>query len=370
MEPIFPSKKYLRLFAGCLPVRGARRTAIVDTQRQKHYFVPNGLHELLGSGHYLDLAAVLTAYEPPQQAIIRQYVDFLLHHELAFLTDEPERFPNIDLTFRTPEPITNAIIDVDAASGFDFAGLAGQLSALKCKALQLRFSDAWPCPAVQQVLAAFADSTLRHIDVFAPYDASFEPGALAELSRTAPRLNVLHLYGAPADRVTWYRKFDLRVVQVQQVLRFPGCCGTVQPEYFTYNLTHVAEATAHNSCLHRKIAVDARGNIKNCPSMSQAYGNVRHDSLAAALQQPGFTALWNTAKDQVRGCQDCEFRLICTDCRAYTEDPDDTLSKPLKCGYDPYTARWEDWSRNPLKQAAQAYYGLPMPEPELLAAPA
>ena len=59
---------------------------------------------------------------------------------------------------------------------------------------------------------------------------------------------------------------------------------------------------------------------------------------------------------KIHVCKDCEFRYICTDCRAYIEDPNDILSKPLKCGYNPYTAEWSEWSRNPLKQKAIEQY--------------
>ncbi|MBS1775203.1 MAG: hypothetical protein JSS64_02865 [Bacteroidetes bacterium] len=31
-------------------------------------------------------------------------------------------------------------------------------------------------------------------------------------------------------------------------------------------------------------------------------------------------------------------------------------SKPLKCGYNPYTGEWEEWSSNPLKQQTMDYY--------------
>jgi hypothetical protein len=40
------------------------------------------------------------------------------------------------------------------------------------------------------------------------------------------------------------------------------------------------------------------------------------------------------------------------------ENPEDILSKPLKCGYNPYTCEWEDWSTNPLKEKAIKYYNL------------
>jgi hypothetical protein len=71
-----------------------------------------------------------------------------------------------------------------------------------------------------------------------------------------------------------------------------------------------------------------------------------------ALEKPGFK------KDQIEVCKDCEFRYICTGCRAYLEDPEDIHSKPLKCGYNPYTCEWEEWSTNPLKQKAIEHYGM------------
>jgi len=67
---------------------------------------------------------------------------------------------------------------------------------------------------------------------------------------------------------------------------------------------------------------------------------------------------WNITKDQIDICKDCEFRHICTDCRAYIEDPKNIYSKPLKCGYNPYTNDWSDWSANPLKQRTIEYYGM------------
>ncbi|MNX99984.1 hypothetical protein D3C86_1324620 [compost metagenome] len=76
------------------------------------------------------------------------------------------------------------------------------------------------------------------------------------------------------------------------------------------------------------------------------------------MADPAFKEHWFTKKDDIAVCRDCEFRYVCTDCRAYVEDPADAYAKPLKCGYDPYANVWEDWSTNPLKQQAITYYGL------------
>jgi SPASM domain peptide maturase of grasp-with-spasm system len=135
-------------------------------------------------------------------------------------------------------------------------------------------------------------------------------------------------------------------------------CGLISTNSFVINTKNFTESQSYNTCLNRKISIDIEGNIKNCPSMAKNFGNIKDTSLTEALHKKDFKAYWKINKDKIKVCQDCEFRHICTDCRAYVEDPKDKYSKPLKCGYNPYTNEWEDWSTNPLKQKTIAQYGL------------
>ncbi len=89
--------------------------------------------------------------------------------------------------------------------------------------------------------------------------------------------------------------------------------------------------------------------------MKENFGNIDKNRLDEAISQPGFKKYWNLTKDNIESCKDCEFRYVCTDCRAYTEGSAQNkagldISKPLKCGYNPYTGEWKDWSKNPLKK--------------------
>jgi len=45
------------------------------------------------------------------------------------------------------------------------------------------------------------------------------------------------------------------------------------------NLPFFTEAQCHNTCLNRKVCLDAEGNIKNCPAMAKSYGNIKDTSL-------------------------------------------------------------------------------------------
>jgi len=83
--------------------------------------------------------------------------------------------------------------------------------------------------------------------------------------------------------------------------------------------------------------------------MEKSFGNISSISLKEIISNENFSRLWTINKDEIKVCQDCEFRYVCTDCRAYIENKEDIYSKPLKCGYNPYTCEWSEWSENKLK---------------------
>ena len=75
--------------------------------------------------------------------------------------------------------------------------------------------------------------------------------------------------------------------------------------------------------------------------MKTTFGKVKNISqLSSIIRSQEFHKNWKITKDQISICKDCEFRHVCSDCRAYLQEPQNSLSKPLKCNYDPYTASW------------------------------
>lgn len=108
------------------------------------------------------------------------------------------------------------------------------------------------------------------------------------------------------------------------------CCGIIKPEFFGINIEFFSEGNAFNTCLNRKISIDVEGNIKNCPSMKISYGNINEKQLIDISNLKKFKEIWNIKKDEIEICKNCEFRYICTDCRAFTKE-DSLYSKPSKC---------------------------------------
>jgi hypothetical protein len=78
--------------------------------------------------------------------------------------------------------------------------------------------------------------------------------------------------------------------------------------------------------------------------------------MISAINNDNFKTLWSINKDSTLICRDCEFRYICTDCRAYLMDPDLINSKPLKCSYDPYLAKWLNENDDPRDQSFAKFH--------------
>jgi SPASM domain peptide maturase of grasp-with-spasm system len=333
--------RYFLCYACCIPVRGAVRAALCDLQRGSFLLIPNVLVEILALCRKHTVAEIRAHYGNEHDAQIDEYFQYLIEERYGFYTDEPQRFPAMDLEWRNPKILTNCLVDFDADSGHDLADLNEQLSGLGCEALELRFFHSLTLEELAERLRPFADSTLRSISVLVGHDPSLHAEALKELLARQKRVRQITVHSSP-------EREDFLTVDLQTTLRYTReeirsevCCGNVSARYFSCNLDSFTEALRFNSCLHRKLGIDKRGAIRNCPSMPRTFGTLGTVPLAEVLADAEFRQPWEITKDQVLVCKDCEFRYICHDCRAYLQEPGEPLSKPAKCRYNPYEARWE-----------------------------
>ncbi len=134
-------------------------------------------------------------------------------------------------------------------------------------------------------------------------------------------------------------------------------CGNISSKGFVPTRRFITLAKNANSCLYNKLAIDVRGCIRNCPSMPMVYGKIGESYFEDIIKLTHFQEVASIRKDDIEICRDCEFRYICTDCRAYINKPEEPNSKPLKCGYDPYSGEWSNW-RNISNELTMMYYDL------------
>ncbi|SEP44121.1 radical SAM/SPASM domain-containing protein [Propionispora vibrioides] len=117
----------------------------------------------------------------------------------------------------------------------------------------------------------------------------------------------------------------------------------VRPPFYTdrdsFRLAHFS-----HSCLSGKIAITADGDVLPCIfARDRIAGNILNRPLREVLSGAVLQETWNTTKDAIIKCRDCEYRYACSDCRplAQSTDPDKRWCAPSPyCDYNPYTGQW------------------------------
>lgn len=356
---------FLKLFESVKITKGVNNSIIFDSNTGFLQLIPNAFFNLL-SNEQQNYSVLKKQLDSNGLEALEEYLSFILDNNLGFIVNSKKELLSFRSVSNFNENSSNVeylILDINNLSTLNHA-LIQQIYNLKIKYLQIRFSEILTYSETVKVifkLNLFNNSNINEISVVVKYSSqlfSFIKESHYEISNKF--LNFI-LHTSQTEDFQTFGSTYLTVIKRE--IQIPLSCGLIDLKNINLNRSFYLESQHHNSCLHKKIAVDMEGNIKNCPSMSQSYGNIKDTTLENALTDPEFKKYWNLTKDSIEVCKDCEFRYICTDCRAYTEQTNTNkdsldISKPLKCGYNPYTGEWQEWSTNPLKQKAIEYYGM------------
>lgn len=346
--------KHFNLFSNILITRGAGRILISDLQRNTSELYPLEFYDIIEELKINSIDEVLSEYDDESKEIFQQYMNLLLEKEYGFITenDWDKNFPPLSYEYHEPNPITNLFIELDDIK--ILKKIYPSVENLGIRHLVIYSLKPLTVKEFIEIDKTFKTSVLSGIEIFSPFHQEVNLSFIQALQQNTVRIYRLIFFNCskPPFKAKDEYRFSLHFVKDDLKI---SACGKVELKYFNTNINKVIEAVNHNSCLYKKIGIDKKGNIKNCPLMNESFGNIYQQNLEEAINHPDFRKYWNLTKDQIEICKDCEFRYICTDCRAYTENSLKNkegliISKPLKCGYNPYTGLWDDWSENPLKQ--------------------
>ena len=263
----------------------------------------------------------------------------MVDNRLGFFDDEPHLFPNLDLMWDAPAAITNAIIDIDNENyHYQYhKNVLIELSSFNCYCIEFRSYSLIDIDILRHLLSVTQDSRIKEIRFVLVYDKKLDALFRDELIYQHKRIESITFHQSVKNDTQLLK--DVHINYVTDAFDIKSC-GEVCPGSFSINIEHFSEAVHFNSCLNRKISVDAMGYIKNCPSQEENFGHISKNTLQEALNNNRFQDLWKVKKDDIKICKDCEYRYICTDCRIFKQTENDNYAKPLKCSYDPYTTTW------------------------------
>lgn len=355
------NKTYLHIFSNIFIVKGATNAILVDIHRRKHIQISNEVADSLDKLNGQPLDDIMNNSASSNNSEIQEILDHLIEQEIVFLSDlDASYFPPIEGQFLSPHTITNFVWELSDYKLNEVEEVFQNNKDIITSHAEFVFFRKLEA----QEVVRFAQTVERLCPFLESYAITLQlceeaKEVLINLLDNYPRLVQLSVYSRAEDRIIESSKYkDKKLILSAALIESFKHCGIVGSHLFNSSTYHFTESLSFNSCLNRKISIDIEGNIKNCPAMQESFGNIKDINLVEVLDEPEFKKYWGINKDKIHVCKDCEFRYICTDCRAFVDDPSEILSKPLKCGYNPYEGKWSEWSENPLKQKTIDFYGL------------
>jgi SPASM domain peptide maturase of grasp-with-spasm system len=335
--------KYLTLYPTCVIVKGAIRSTITDLEKNDFHYIPNDFSDVVAHLQCEDYSKFLQTLSLKDQLIIEEYIEFIIAKDLGFFTEKPELYPQINLQFYPHSKIVNAILDRNHSSTYNIFSAITELDTYNCQHLQLRFYSESSIDELDLILKHIQESDILSVEIFYKYNSDKLP-RLKKLINKWTKIKLLLVHSAPYSNIftlnkgKYYTSNMGTFIYTDEIIGSEQNCGIISFSYFTINLSTFSESFHHNTCLKNKLSIDVNGKIKNCPTLEEDYGVFKTGSLGDVLKNTEYLSYGEIKKDDITVCKDCEHRHFCTDCRAFVANK---LEKPMKCSYNPYTAKWD-----------------------------
>ena len=332
--------QFFSFYADCIPVRGISRGIIYDLSRQKYRFIPKELFEILDVTDKHSVQYLNQLFPD-----VELFFDLFVEEHFAFYCnkDELELFPKINKDFFMPSLINNSIIDINNYDDQknNIKKFIKEVDILGCEAIQLRSYTNIDQKYLNDLIMLINESNISYIELIIKYNEDVNDKKFCDFYINNPKLRSIIIHSSPENKFDYFNtdgQGDL--IYITDELQNNNHCGVIDSSIFNINVKMFTESLSYNSCLNKKISLDFDGLIKICPSMKTHFGSIRDVRLIDIVQSDDFNKWGKITKDQIEICKFCEFRYMCTDCRAFIQNEQNVYSKPAKCKYDPYTLTW------------------------------
>lgn len=339
---------YFNLYRCCELTEGYNQSILIDFERNLYCEISKKQSAILVS-----LLNEGTNDSLKSNKDINKLVIFLIQNKFIYLSSEriPIYLINKD-EYHTPFNIEDVLVDYGGTQLL--TQTINQCNFIGIESFQLRISDALEKSELLDILKILNDLDCQCIELILSKNKYINREFYIQLYKSIKFLTKIVITDCEVSNIL----FEGELLFTTSKFLSEKSCGIISKSLFQPNLRTILKSKKYNTCLEKKVSINNEGDIMNCPSMEEVYGNIQFDSLDKIINTEKFKKLWKIKKYDIDICKDCEYRLICTDCRAYLDDPNDIYSKPLKCGYNPYTNKWSEWKSDINKKEVIEYYKL------------
>jgi SPASM domain peptide maturase of grasp-with-spasm system len=331
-------EKVVKMFSTCQIVYGYTRGAVYDLTRNKYYLVPIEFCDFVRRIDGMKLSEFNKLKEDRQ---LGEYIDFLKKKEILFFVNETESvcFGEMNFEYDSPSDAHTVVIEMDDTIPFDLPDFLIKTKNTGLENAVFFATQPLPILYIHNILKFFQLTRFQQIEIICRYDTRVEPASYFQLFHSAPRLRKLSLHSAPNDHIYHAGGESARLFTFSESLaRYPD--PIVDYGYFKINVPFFTEALLSNPFYNKKIFIDATGRLKNAPYSKESFDLVDEINVEEVIKQDRFRVLWQTRKDNIDVCKDCEFRYMCMDSRIPCVGHEGRLYHETDCNYNPYICKW------------------------------
>ncbi len=331
--------KYFNLYPSTILTIGANKSCIVDIERSIYCQVPNSMGAFFLNNKRFDIEQTICGYPQEEQKIIQGYIDFLIENNFGFKTESKINFKYHDNFKNYISPFLYESLIIDSNSEMELNEIIPYVPNQQLfRFVQIRLFFTPRLIFLMYLAEWFKNNSYNNVEIVFNCDLSLEISCYIDLiNKYTSVISRLVIMNAGSNDNLNNKKIILNKTELKDSTQ----CGIISKELFMTNIDTYIHSCLGNSCLYKKISIDSYGEIKHCPSMKHSFGNIRSVDIKRIVHRLDYQNINLISKDKIRICKDCEFRNICTDCRAFIKDDKDVYSQPAKCTYNPYISKWE-----------------------------
>ena len=321
--------KTIKLFNNVIIVHGSSRDLLFDMLTEKYYFIPKSMTCYLNSNNVFENKNIT-------KDIIFEYEKFIKENNLGYKLirrNSSNYFLNkMSKTYDFPSIVTNFVLHFDYCKNISVRAL----SSFGVYALVIIVDKMINTSVIDLFISSVQNSSIATVELIVFDDEYIDIESLFSLFKKYPIIVkiICHAKNEKTEITPFGRIFKTTNKSIE-------LCSKIDRMGLFASKILFCESQKYNTCLNRKLCIDKDGYIKNCPSMEHHYGHISNTKIEDVVNLPEFQKWWHIKKDDIDVCKDCEFRHMCTDCRAFIKDPENIYSQPAKCTYNPYICKWE-----------------------------
>jgi SPASM domain peptide maturase of grasp-with-spasm system len=332
--------QYLLLFSDCIISEGYLNCIIYDlTRKNNSSYIPKSYVEFINKCKEYSLDEVFKYYHSNED-VLNEYIDFTLEREYGFLCDKAliKAFPKIENNKLSPEYIDNCILKLEKYNYQYLNKLNIIFDELLVNSLEIRISSI--CfEDLDQLIRIFNSSIIESISIYInQYDGVLKFDKLNDLFKS--NLRIKKVVFCNQSKIDLNNESVIKITQenLDQLLK------KHTPVTNIISLSFFLEAQKVNPYLFKKMYIDETGVIKNFEESNESFGNISDieniNDLLPIINSLSYKDIWDSPKEKINICSDCENKLVCFDTRIPKKvKKSDKIYFENECEYNPYIGK-------------------------------